>query len=247
MSEVGASQFNFTWCDVPVPVRLTVIVGFEDELLVIVSWPVAAPAVVGSNCRSRFTDCPALRVNGNFSPDTEKPVPVMVTALTVTLTEPEAVNFSDCDVGLFRAVLPKAMLVAFTDSVAAPPVSLSETVFDALPVVAVSVTVCAVLTEATSAVKVALEAVAGTVTDPGTVTAELLLFRATLMPPEGADPDRFTVHESASSPVIEVLPHEIALTAGVAVVPVPLRETVAVDAELAIVNCPVAELAALGA
>ena len=34
---------------VPVPLRLTVVVAFVDELLTIVSFPVAAPAAVGAN------------------------------------------------------------------------------------------------------------------------------------------------------------------------------------------------------
>jgi len=35
--------------EVPVPLRLTTADGLVEELLVIVNWPVAAPAVVGSN------------------------------------------------------------------------------------------------------------------------------------------------------------------------------------------------------
>ena len=35
------------------PVRVITSVPFVDELLVTVSWPVAAPAVVGSNCTDR--------------------------------------------------------------------------------------------------------------------------------------------------------------------------------------------------
>ena len=41
---------------VPVPLRLTTAVLLVDELLWIVSWPVAAPAVVGSNCTFSVTD-----------------------------------------------------------------------------------------------------------------------------------------------------------------------------------------------
>jgi hypothetical protein len=115
------------------------------------------------------------------------------------------------------------------------------------PVVAVSVTDCAVVTEATSAVNTALVAVAGTVTEPGTVTELLVLVRDTLMPPEGAEPDRLTVHESDNAPVREVLVQDNALTVGVTVVPVPLRGTAAVGAVLEIVSCPVTELAVVGA
>jgi hypothetical protein len=112
--------------------------------------------------------------------------------------------------------------------------------------VAVRVADCALLTEATLAVNDALVAVAGTVIEPGTVTALLLLERLTLWPPVGAEPDKLTVHVSASAPVMEVLLHDTALTVGVTVVPVPLKTTVAVGALLEIVNCPVSELAVVG-
>jgi hypothetical protein len=41
---------------VPVPLRLTTAVPLVDELLWIVSWPAAAPAVAGSNCTFTVTD-----------------------------------------------------------------------------------------------------------------------------------------------------------------------------------------------
>ena len=66
-----------------------------------------------------------------------------------------------------------------------------------LPDVAVRVTDWALLTEAAFAVNVALVAVAGTVTELGTVTMLLLLERLTLWPPVGAEPDKLTVHVSA--------------------------------------------------
>ena len=115
-----------------------------------------------------------------------------------------------------------------------------------LPVAAVSVAVCALVTAATFAEKAAVVAVAGTVTEAGTVTALLLLASATLRPPVGAEPDRVTVQVSASAPVMEVLLQDTALTVGVTVVPVPLRVTVAAGALLAIVNCPVEEPALVG-
>jgi hypothetical protein len=63
---------------------------------------------------------------------------------------------------------------------------------------------------------------------------------------EGADPERVTVHVSASVPVIEVLPHVKPLTVGAVVDPVPLRVTVAVGALLEIVSWPVTEPDAVG-
>ena len=75
----------------------------------------------------------------------------------------------------------------------------------------------------------ALVALAGTVTDAGTVTAVLLLERLTVSPPLPAAAFRVTVQASLPAPVIEALPQESALNAGVlpAVVPVPLRLTTA--------------------
>ncbi len=104
----------------------------------------------------------------------------------------------------------------------------------------------AVVTAAMLAVNVADVAVAGIVRDPGTVTEPLLLARATLNPPEGADPERVTLHETASAPVIDVLPHAKALTVGTTVEPVPLRLTAVVGALLVIASCPETEPAAVG-
>ena len=124
------------------------------------------------------------------------------------------------------------MLLAFTLSAAVAAFSCSEIDFDVLPLDAVREAVLAVVTAATLAVKVPEVAVAGIVTEAGTVTEPLLLARAMLTPPEGADPERETVHVSASAPVMEVLLQDNALTLGAVVDPVPLRLTVAVEAVL---------------
>ncbi|MGA8740941.1 MAG: hypothetical protein WB561_07120 [Terracidiphilus sp.] len=142
--------------------------------------------------------------------------------------------------------LPNESEAVLKASAGVAALSCSETVLEVLAVVAVSVPDCALVTEATLAVKAALVAVAGTLTEPGTVMAPLLLTRLTLRPPAGAAPDRFTVQASASAPVIDVLLQETALTVGKTAVPVPLRLTVAIGALLEIVNCPVTELAVLG-
>ena len=55
---------------VPVPVRLITAVALVDELLWMVSWPVAAPAAVGSNCTSSVADWVGFKVTGNVAPDT---------------------------------------------------------------------------------------------------------------------------------------------------------------------------------
>ncbi|MGD1107617.1 MAG: hypothetical protein ABR865_11280 [Terracidiphilus sp.] len=85
---------------------------------------------------------------------------------------------------------------------------------------AVRVTVAAVLTPDTVAVKLAVVAPAATVTEAGTVTAELLLVRLTVKPPLAAAVFRVTLQLSVPAPVIDPLVHLSPLNTGV---PVPLR------------------------
>ena len=151
-----------------------------------------------------------------------------------------------CVVALFTTTSPNETLVAFRLSAAVAAFSCSETACEVLPVAAVRVTDCALLTAAALAVNAALVAVAGTVTELGTVTALLLLERLTLTPPVGEEPDKLTVHASASDPVIDVLLQDTALTVGVTLVPAPLRLTEAVGAVLKMVNCPVIAPAEVG-
>jgi hypothetical protein len=165
---------------------------------------------------------------------------------TVTAAVPLAVRVTVWVVALLITTSPNATLVAFTLSVGVPGLSCSATVREVLPVVAVRVADCALVTAATLAVKVALVAVAGTVTELGTVTALLLLASVTTVPPVGAEPDRLTVQESPSAPVMEVLLQEIPLTVAATVVPVPLRLIATAGALLESVNCPVAVLAVAG-
>ncbi len=187
-----------------------------------------------------------MSVAGSEALDTEKPVPLAAAELTVTGAVPVEFNVIGCATGVFSITLPNPIDVAFTVKTAVAAFSCSETFWEALPAVAVRVADCAELTAAALAVNAAPVAVAGTITEAGTVTALLLLARLTVRPPVGAKPDKLTVQASASDPVIEVLLQEIALTVGVTAVPVPLRLTVAVGALLEIVNCPVTELAPVG-
>lgn len=92
-----------------------------------------------------------------------------------------------------------------------------------LPDVAVTFAVCAVLTEVTLAVKLALFAVAGMVIDAGTTTELLLLASATVTPPVGAEPVRATLQVSLNAPVMDVLLQVSELTVGVTDEPAPLR------------------------
>ena len=86
------------------------------------------------------------------------------------------------------------------------------------------------------AVKAAVVAVAGMVTEPGTVRFVLLLASATVRPPLGAEPDKLTLQESARDPVIDVVAQDSALIVGATFVPVPLRATVSAATSLKMLN-----------
>lgn len=75
------------------------------------------------------------------------------------------------------------------------------------------------------AVKLAVVEFAATMTEAGTVTAELSLARPTLNPPVGAAPEMVTVQVSVPAPEYEALVQTRELTVRVAAVPVPLRLT----------------------
>jgi len=72
------------------------------------------------------------------------------------------------------------------------------------------------------AVKLAVVEPAATVTEPGTVTVELLLARLTVNPPVAAAAFRVTVQLSVPDPVNELLVQLSPLSTGT---PVPLRPT----------------------
>ena len=107
-----------------------------------------------------------------------------------------------------------------------------------LPAVATSLTDCAVETAAAVTVKLALDAVAGIVTEDGAFKFELLLESAIVTPPFGAEPVSVSLQESEPVPAIEPLLQEIALSAGAVLEPAPLRLTVAGVASLAMISCP---------
>ena len=138
------------------------------------------------------------------------------------------------------------MVVALTLSVGTSAPSDRAKVFATLPALAVRVAVCAVLTEETVAVKLAVVEPAATVTVAGTVTALLLLARLTLKPPVPAAAFRVTVQLSLPAAVMEPLAQLSALSMGV---PVPLRLTAVeapVEELLAMVSEPEAAPAVVG-
>ena len=168
-------------------------------------------------------------MTGNVAPETEKPAPVTVPAFTVTATVPEDVKVTDFVTAVFSATLPNDKAVELTLSVGVAAFSCSEKLIDVLPVLAVMVADCAVVTDDTVALNAALADAAGTVTEAGTVTALLLLERLTVTPPLGADPVNVTVHASVPAPVIDELLQDMALTVGAVDAPVPLKLTEAVE------------------
>jgi hypothetical protein len=96
-----------------------------------------------------------------------------------------------------------------------------------------------------------LVAFAGTTTEIGTATAEMLLDKLTISPPVGEGAVNVTVHGSAPDPVICPLTQYNALNVAepVPAVPVPLNVITGkpvVEESLAIVSCPVAVPAAEG-
>ena len=212
------------------PLRLIVDVPPVEELLVMVNSPVAATAVVGSNCTLTVVDCPAFKVTGNVPPDIVKPVPVTVAALTVTGAVPVDVKVTDCVDAVFTVTLPKATLVALILNVGTTAFNCRVKLLVMPPALAVRAADCAVLTDDTVAVKPALIAFAGTVTAAGTTTAESLLDRLTLAPPLGAAALNVTVQASVPDPVIDPLLQENPLNAATAVAatPEPLKLTTAV-------------------
>jgi len=145
------------------------------------------------------------RVRGKVAPETVKPVPATVAALTVTAAVPVEDRVNVCVVAVFAFTLPKDKLDELTLSVGTAAPSDRAKVFDTLPALAVRVAVCAVLTEETVAVKVAVVDPAATVTEAGTVTVELLLARLTVNPPVAAAAFRVTVQLSVPDPVNEPL------------------------------------------
>jgi len=162
------------------------------------------------------------RVRGKLAPETVKPVPATVAALTVTAAVPVEDRVSVCVVAVFAFTLPKARLEALTLNVDTEAPNSSAKVFATLPALAVRVAVCAVLTDETVAVNVALLAPAATVSVAGTVTALLLLARLTVNPPVAAAAFRVTVQLSVPAPVNDPLAQLNALSTGT---PVPLRLT----------------------
>lgn len=155
-------------------------------------------------------------MTGKVAPETLKPVPLAVAELTVKATVPLEVNVTAWVEAVFRFTFPKERLLVLNAIEGTAAFSCMAKFADALPALAVSVAVCAVLTAATVAEKAALAAPAATVTVAGTVTAELLEARLTANPAAGAAPFNDTVQLAAPAPTMDALPHarELSASAG---------------------------------
>jgi hypothetical protein len=145
--------------------------------------------------------------------------------------------------------LDELILNAAIPAGAAP--NCKANVCDTPPALAVTVAVWAELTEETEALKAALVAPAGTITEAGTVTALLSLARVVLIPPAGAGALNAAVQESVAAPVKLAFAQLNELRVGMLTeAPMPLRLITAVpppEELLVIVNCPVADPAVVGA
>ena len=170
-------------------------------------------------------------MTGKVTPEMVKPVPETVAELIVTATLPVEFKVRDWFEVLFTVTLPKETDAGLTVSVGLAALSCRAADIDELPAAAVMLAVCAVLTEATVAVKVAVVAPAATVTEAGTVTALLLLASVTAVPPVGAAAFKVAVQAEEPAPVKVVVAQE---TAERTTAPVPLRVTVSVGSVVAV-------------
>jgi hypothetical protein len=228
---------------VPVPLRATVSAATSLKML---NWPLTDAVVEGLNWTVNTIAWPGFSVAGKLPPDIENPVPVIAFDFIVTGTVPVDVKITDLVAAVPTETLPKASEDVLRLRLAADGFSWSAMLFEDAFAVAEMVAACALVTAVTFAVNEAVLEPAGTVMAPGAVTAPLLLARAMLTPPLGAEPDRLTVHGSDRDPVMDVVLHDNALMVGAGFVPVPLRPSVAVPALLETVNWPLTEPAAEG-
>jgi hypothetical protein len=182
------------------------------------------------------------KVSGKPAPDALNPFPLSVAAFTVTYVVPVERRTSDWAAVEFTPTLPKERAVALTASVDTDAPSCKAKLSALLLVVAVSITVVAVVTVVAAAVNAALLDPAGISTVAGTVTAAELLARLTLIPPVGAAPFSVTVQASVADPVKEPFAQLNEESSGrIAIVPEPLSAIAIVPpfvALLVTVNTP---------
>jgi hypothetical protein len=126
------------------PLNPTVVVFPVEELLVMTRDPVTGPGAPVEKLTFSTVDCPGSSVTGNVAPETEKPVPVTVVAVTVTGRLPLEVSVRGNDELLVSSTSPNDKSCALTVSVETAAVNCSAKLFDEPAKLAVNVTVCAV-------------------------------------------------------------------------------------------------------
>jgi hypothetical protein len=155
-----------------------------------------------------------LSVAGRFPPVTVNPVPEIESELMVTAAVPLEVTVIGFVIAVPTETFPNASEVALRLSAGPPAFNCNAKLCDRVFILANSVAVCVVVTEATFAVNEAAATPAAITTLPGTVTALFVLASVTLIPPGGATEFSDTVHVVEPAPVNELLPHASALNVG---------------------------------
>ena len=176
----------------------------------------------------------------------EKPAPVTVAPLMVTVAAPVEVKVTIWVAPTLIATFPKARLDVLVLRTGNAAFSWSAKLSVVVPALAVKLAVCAVGTPDTFNVNWPEVAFAATITAGGAITAALLLDRPTLKPPVGAGWPIVTVQTSVPVPVMDALLQEKPVSCGI---PVPFRATTAgllVEELLVTVNWPVAAPSAEG-
>ncbi|MGA8044111.1 MAG: hypothetical protein WCA37_15040 [Terracidiphilus sp.] len=173
-------------------------------------------------------------MSGSVVPVEEKPAPLTVMPLIVTAWLPVDDSVTDCESAVLIVTLPKLRLVGLTPRVlvsvlvAAGPNWIAK-LADVPLIEACRVAVCAEDAAATVAVKGALVVPVVTLTELGTVTAELLLAMPTDTPPGGAGAFSVTVQlsvpEEVNDAVVQLRLDRVSAAAA-AVLPEPFREIV---------------------
>jgi hypothetical protein len=97
-------------CDTPVPETGMLKLGFEP-LDVIVTFPLAAPVVVGAKLTLNEVLCPAVSVIGSVRPVKLNPVPLTDAAEIVTLVPPLLTRASGWLLLVPTVTLPSPMLL----------------------------------------------------------------------------------------------------------------------------------------
>jgi len=174
-----------------------------DESLLIASLPLDVPAVVGLNRTVTAVDCPGFSVTGRLAAETEKPAPDALALLIERGAVPADLRVIDSVAEALRLTFPKERLFALQLMVATEGSSCNVRLFVALDELAIRTADWDELTADAVTVKVALDALAGTVTLAGAESAELLDVTFTLTPPLAAGPLSWTVQRSVPAPVID--------------------------------------------